>query len=107
MRLREELSTVKLDFAIEENRFKLGRALYHIAQHRGFKSSKKVQNADDENDANEGDHFDKDKGAEGKKRKKLWEAIQKLNLDIESSLTIGAVFSKIEQSNKKIKQTFG
>ena len=101
--LREELSTVKLDFAIEENRFKLGRALYHIAQHRGFKSSKKVQNADDENDANEGDHFDKDKGAEGKKRKKLWEAIQKLNLDIESSLTIGAVFSKIEQSNKKNK----
>lgn len=38
--LREELATVQLDFSQEINRFKLGRALYHIAQRRGFKSSK-------------------------------------------------------------------
>ena len=38
--LREELVTVQLDFSQEINRFKLGRALYHIAQRRGFKSSK-------------------------------------------------------------------
>lgn len=38
--LRRELATIQLDFSQEENRFKLGRALYHIAQRRGFKSSK-------------------------------------------------------------------
>ena len=38
--LRRELVSTQLDFSIEVNRYKLGRALYHIAQHRGFKSSK-------------------------------------------------------------------
>ena len=38
--LRAELATVQLDFSLETNRYKLGRALYHIAQRRGFKSSK-------------------------------------------------------------------
>jgi len=38
--LRAELATIQLDFSIKTNRFKLGRALYHIAQRRGFKSSK-------------------------------------------------------------------
>ena len=97
--LREELATEKLDFTIEENKHKLGRALYHIAQHRGFKSSKKVQNADDEKDENDGEHYDKLKGAEGKKTKKFWEAISKLNLGISSEITIGQAFSEIEKSN--------
>ena len=38
--LRKELATIQLDFSLEINRMKLGRALYHIAQRRGFKSSK-------------------------------------------------------------------
>ena len=38
--LRNELATVQLDFEDEINRFKLGRAVYHIAERRGFKSSK-------------------------------------------------------------------
>lgn len=43
--LRRELITKRLDGS-PENRFKLGRALYHIAQRRGFKSSRKT--GDDE-----------------------------------------------------------
>ena len=39
--LRRLLITEKLDLSIEENRCKIGRALYHIAQRRGFKSSRK------------------------------------------------------------------
>ncbi|MEZ5195929.1 MAG: HNH endonuclease domain-containing protein [Bacteroidales bacterium] len=39
--LRWLLITEKLDLSIPENRFKIGRALYHIAQRRGFKSSRK------------------------------------------------------------------
>lgn len=53
--LRNELATVQLDFSLEENRFKLGRALYHIAQRRGFRSSKgetiQAQEAEETNSA--------------------------------------------------------
>ena len=38
--LRAVLATKTLDLSVEENRFAVGRALYHIAQRRGFKSSK-------------------------------------------------------------------
>lgn len=99
--LREELVTKKLDFTVEENKYKLGRALYHIAQHRGFKSSKKIQNKDDENNENDGEHYDKLKGAEGKKTKKFWDALQKIDLEINAVMTIGQAFSRIEKSNKQ------
>ena len=39
--LRRLLIKEKLDLTIQANRFKIGRALYHIAQRRGFKSSRK------------------------------------------------------------------
>lgn len=38
--LRRELMSHQFDFSQEIERFKLGRALYHISQRRGFKSSK-------------------------------------------------------------------
>ena len=38
--LRRELVEKQFDFSLPVNRYKLGRAIYHIAQHRGFKSSK-------------------------------------------------------------------
>ena len=40
--LRRELINKRLDLNNETNRYKIGRALYHIAQRRGFKSSRKV-----------------------------------------------------------------
>lgn len=39
--LRRLLIAEKLDLSIPENRYKVGRALYHIAQRRGFRSSRK------------------------------------------------------------------
>ena len=39
--LRRLLITEKLDLSISKNRYKVGRALFHIAQRRGFKSSRK------------------------------------------------------------------
>ena len=38
--LRAEIMQKQFDFTQQINRFKLGRILYHIAQRRGFKSSK-------------------------------------------------------------------
>lgn len=40
--LRRELINSKLDLSKKEDRYKIGRALYHIAQRRGFKSSRKM-----------------------------------------------------------------
>jgi CRISPR-associated endonuclease Csn1 len=39
--LRRKLITDKLDLTVSENRYKVGRSLFHIAQRRGFKSSRK------------------------------------------------------------------
>jgi len=39
--LRRELINETLDISKQINRYKIGRALYHIAQRRGFKSSRK------------------------------------------------------------------
>jgi CRISPR-associated endonuclease Csn1 len=40
--LRRLLIQEKLDLSVPVNRYKIGRALYHIAQRRGFKSSRKT-----------------------------------------------------------------
>tara|TARA_R110002096_G_scaffold218451_1_gene406549 strand:- start:265 stop:4440 length:4176 start_codon:yes stop_codon:yes gene_type:complete len=40
--LRRELINIKLDLDKEADRYKIGRVLYHIAQRRGFKSSRKI-----------------------------------------------------------------
>ena len=47
--------------SLTENRYKLGRAIYHIAQRRGFKSSKGETISSQENEAtNSNDNFDND-----------------------------------------------
>lgn len=55
--LRAELMERQFDFNDTIERFKLGRALYHIAQHRGFKSSKGETLNEQENISN-GEDFD-------------------------------------------------
>ncbi len=45
--LRWLVSTEKLDLSKKENRFKLGRAFYHMAQRRGFKSNRLDAASDD------------------------------------------------------------
>jgi len=96
--LRNDLATVKLDFAIEENRFKLGRALYHIAQHRGFKSSKIVKNKDDDAKDNKSeDTVEINIGAERKKADNLYKQIEVLNINVNPErATVGMIFAKIE-----------
>jgi CRISPR-associated endonuclease Csn1 len=95
--LRNELSTRMLDFSVEENRFKLGRALYHIAQHRGFKSSKIVQSKDDAQE--EKVNFDEEIiiGAEKPKQEKFQKEVEKLGFDFNPDKeTVGMLFAKIE-----------
>lgn len=98
--LRNQLATEKLNFSIDENRFKLGRALYHIAQHRGFKSSKIVKNKDEDPIEKENNIENTNEDNVGKEKSKeinLFTEIEKLNIAVNRETdTIGMVFYRIE-----------
>ncbi|MCX6239418.1 MAG: hypothetical protein NTY07_18015 [Bacteroidia bacterium] len=51
--LRKELATIQLDLTNDTERYKIGRAFYHIAQRRGFKSSKGETIKEQEKEAEE------------------------------------------------------
>ncbi len=87
--LRKYLAENKLDFSIATNRYMLGRAIYHIAQHRAFKSSKKVKVEEDEKDIT-------DIGAERKKKENLKKEFDKLGLLFDENKTIGQLLAEAE-----------
>ncbi|MFC4232651.1 type II CRISPR RNA-guided endonuclease Cas9 [Parasediminibacterium paludis] len=91
--LRLELATEKVDTTNKEGRYKIGRALYHIAQHRAFKSSKKVQDKDE--NTNEEDYV----GAE-KKRAKFIEDLQAKH----NVTTVGSAFAMEEKLGIRIRK---
>lgn len=97
--LRAELIGKQFDFSKETDRYKLGRALYHIAQRRGFKSSKgetiKEQEANELNDAEnvDIDVVDALKKSEEKKSGKLVEFMKERGLK-----TVGAAFYELEKT---------
>lgn len=98
--LRKELAEVKLDFAEETNRFKLGRALYHIAQRRGFKSSRKdAEDLKEKETVNEGEVTDL-QYSEKKKNKVISELFEKNP----EAKTIGWLFACLEESKTRIRE---
>lgn len=98
--LRKNLAELKLDFSKQENRYKLGRALYHIAQRRGFKSSRK---AADETKGPEGpNEEDYDLQYSEKKRNKT---ISDYYEKYPSAQTIGWLFALIETDKIRIRDT--
>ena len=109
--LRRELVSVQLDFNQAIDRYKLGRALYHIAQHRGFKSSKGETIAEQEkqeddskknkNSALTEEHVDvvnAMKASEEKLSKGLLVYMQEHNLK-----TVGAAFAQLEDEGIRIR----
>lgn len=102
--LREELTTQQLDFTKEENRFKLGRALYHIAKRRGFKSSKGETLKEQEKDINENVaeeiKIDSDllKQSEEKRSKKLVAYMEEHSLP-----TVGNAFAKLIKDKVRVR----
>ena len=99
--LRRLLVEEQLDFSIEENRYKLGRAIYHIAQHRGFKSSKgeTIKENDSSRKDEEGlDVAQEMKKSETKLSKGLVDYIQQNNLQ-----TVGQAFAYLELEGVRIR----
>lgn len=104
--LRRELSTKQLDFSVIENKFKLGRALYHIAQRRGFKSSKGETISSQETESKESvDFSEKDIALEMKKSE------TKLSKDLCSYMeehhlhTVGEAFAKLEDEGIRVRNS--
>ena len=107
--LRRELVSVQLDFNQAIDRYKLGRALYHIAQHRGFKSSKEKplqskkarrRQQKDKKKALAEEHVDAIKASEEKHSKGLSTYMQEHNL----KNLVGVAFAQLEDEGIRIRK---
>lgn len=102
--LRAELMEKQFDFSNQLDRFKLGRALYHIAQRRGFKSSKgetlKEQEKNESEEFIETDLSAALKKSEEKKSGKLSEYMEMNNLP-----TVGCAFYHLEKSGVRVRNS--
>lgn len=97
--LRKELAEKKSDFTQEKNRFKLGRALYHIAQRRGFKSSRKGAEDVKEKETNDNEVMDL-QYSEKKKNKVITELFEKYS----NAKTIGWLFALLENDKIRVRE---
>lgn len=96
--LREELATHKINLNDQTERYKLGRALYHIAQRRGFKSSKGETINEQENEQESEDLAESMKKSELKKCGKLQEYMNQNNCP-----TAGCAFAKMEREGIRVR----
>ena len=98
--LRAELMNRQFDFSDPTERYKLGRALYHIAQRRGFKSSKGELLKEQENIAKGEDINISDtlKQSEEKLSKGLQEYMDKYDCP-----TVGCAFYHMERNGIRIR----
>lgn len=102
--LRAELMEKQFDFSNQTDRYKLGRAIYHIAQRRGFRSSKGETIKEQENidlaDGQETDLTEALKKSEEKKSGKLVEYMKKHQLK-----TIGCAFAHLEKNGVRVRNS--
>lgn len=98
--LRAELMERQFDFNDTIERYKLGRALYHIAQHRGFKSSKGELLKDQESISN-GEEYeisDQLKKSEEKLAKGLVEYMEQNDCP-----TVGCAYYHMEKNGVRVR----
>ena len=110
--LRKELATMQFDLDNEINKFKIGRALYHIAQRRGFKSSKgetiKEQEKESEEIGNNNDPeltFDLKK-SEKKIAGKIEDYIEKQKEKGFDIKTVGWALAELENAGERIRENW-
>ena len=98
--LRAELMERQFDFNDTTERYKLGRALYHIAQHRGFKSSKGELLKDQENISNGEEYEISDalKKSEEKLAKGLVEYMEQYGCP-----TVGCAYYHMEKNGIRVR----
>ena len=100
--LRAELMTQQLDWENETDRFKFGRAMYHIAQRRGFKSSK----GETLKDANENEDISSiDIGAEMKKSEEKKARSLEEYMELHQLKTVGYAYAQLEREGIRIRNS--
>lgn len=102
--LRRELVTRQFDFEQPIERYKLGRALYHIAQHRGFKSSKgeTLSQQDANSKPSSTDETTDVAGAMKASEEKLSKGLSTYMKE-HSLLTVGAAFAQLEDEGVRVR----
>lgn len=99
--LREELIERQFDFSNEIERYKLGRALYHIAQRRGFQSSKGETIKEQEDcDNSQEDIVASMKKSEERQSKDLVEFMRDHDLP-----TVGCAFAMLERKGVRVRNS--
>lgn len=103
--LRAELMQRQFDFSQEKERYKLGRALYHIAQRRGFKSSKgetiKEQESDEKKKNSDSiDVTEALKKSEEKNSKDLVAYMKEKSLP-----TVGCAYAQLENEGIRVRDS--
>lgn len=106
--LRRELMSRQFDFTQEIERYKLGRALYHISQRRGFKSSKGETLKEIEQNIGDNDKVEMNsdstlnelKKSEEKKSGYLVEYMNKHGLK-----TVGCAFAQLEDEGIRVRNS--
>lgn len=98
--LRKELAEIKLDLEKEENRHKLGRALYHIAQRRGFKSSRKSVESSNQTDNTDEEELPDLQISEKKRNKRILEEFAKYP----QAKTLGQLLAFLELDGIRIRE---
>lgn len=98
--LRAELMERLLDWDNQIDRYKFGRAMYHIAQRRGFKSSKgeTLKDAEENEDMSTIEVAAAMKKSEEKKSKGIDEYIKRNGLK-----TVGCAFAKLEKEGVRVR----
>lgn len=102
--LRRELVTRQFDFEQPIERYKLGRALYHIAQHRGFKSSKgeTLSQQDANSKPSSTDEIPDVAGAMKASEEKLSKGLSTYMKE-HNLLTVGAAFAQLEDEGVRVR----
>ena len=102
--LRKELMTRQFDFSQKEDCYKLGRALYHMAQRRGFRSGKEESIKDEESDdmieQTDEETFDVMVYSEKRKSKTLREYMEANNYK-----TVGCALAALEREGVRLRDS--
>ncbi|MBR5354083.1 MAG: hypothetical protein IK126_10260 [Bacteroidales bacterium] len=100
--LRAELIDRLIDWNDQTDKYKFGRAMYHIAQRRGFKSSKgeTLKEANEDEDSSTIDISEAMQKSEEKKSKVLEEYMRSHNLQ-----TVGCAFALLERDGIRVRNS--
>ena len=106
--VRRELMSRQFDFSQEIERYKLGRALYHISQRRGFKSSKGESLKELEKLVEKNDDFEVTSDSALNELKKSEEMLSSYLVDYMKAYslpTIGCAFARLEDEGIRVRNS--